>query len=139
MYIERKPKCTRRWKQSSVIKQLLEAMFLAIKMCTGFITDVIWMKIMCVVCQWMKTMCVNGESYQSSSRRALSFKDSSALLNIWEMKKSKVFLIASTMLVVKAENIYMIAFRYIFSVFTVSSVLPVRTTSLLWISFLRYR
>ena len=35
------PKCTKRWKQSSVFKQLLEALLLAIKMCTGFTTDTI--------------------------------------------------------------------------------------------------
>ena len=34
---------TKRWKQSSAIKQLLETVLLAIKMCTDFITDVIWM------------------------------------------------------------------------------------------------
>ena len=28
-------KCKKQWKQSSAIKQLLETLFLAIKMCTG--------------------------------------------------------------------------------------------------------
>ena len=36
-------KCTKRWKQSSEIKQLFETLFLAINMCTDFTTDVIWM------------------------------------------------------------------------------------------------
>ena len=31
--------------QSSAIKQLLETLFLAIKMCTGFPTDLIWINI----------------------------------------------------------------------------------------------
>ena len=42
-------KCTRRWKQSSAIKQLLETLFLAIKMRTDFPTDVIWINTMCTV------------------------------------------------------------------------------------------
>ena len=42
LFIEIQSKRTKRWKQSSVIKQLLETMFLAIKMCTDFTTDVIW-------------------------------------------------------------------------------------------------
>ena len=40
---------TRQWKQSSAIKQLLETLLLAIKMCTDFTTDVIWMNTMCAV------------------------------------------------------------------------------------------
>ena len=45
---------------------------------------------------------------QSSSRRASSFKDSSALLNILlvNFTKNEVFLTTSILLVVKAENIY---------------------------------
>ena len=42
-------KCTKRWKQSSAIKQLLETLFLAIKMCTDFTTDGICTKTMCTV------------------------------------------------------------------------------------------
>ena len=42
-------KCTKRWKQSSAIKQLLETLFLAIKMCTGFTTDGMCMNTMCAV------------------------------------------------------------------------------------------
>ena len=40
IYILTQPKCTKRWKQRSAIKQLLETLFLAIKMCTDFPTDV---------------------------------------------------------------------------------------------------
>ena len=42
IYIEIQPKCTKRWKQSSANKQLLEALLLAIKICTGFTRDVRW-------------------------------------------------------------------------------------------------
>ena len=42
-------KYTKRWKQSSVIKQLLETLFLAIKMRTDFPRDVIWINTMCAV------------------------------------------------------------------------------------------
>ena len=41
--IETQSKCTKRWKQGSAIKQLLEALFLAIKICTGFIFHVHWL------------------------------------------------------------------------------------------------
>ena len=44
-----KIKCTKRWKQSSAIKQLLETLFLAIKMCTDFPTNVIWISTTCAV------------------------------------------------------------------------------------------
>ena len=37
------------WRQSSTIKQLLETLFLAIKMCTDIPTDVIWINAMCGV------------------------------------------------------------------------------------------
>ena len=49
IYIGTQSKCTKRWKQSSAIKQLLDTLFLAIKMCTDFPTDVIWMNTMCAV------------------------------------------------------------------------------------------
>ena len=49
IYIGTQSKCTKRWKQSSAIKQLLEVLFLAIKMCTGFATDGICMNTMCAV------------------------------------------------------------------------------------------
>ena len=42
-------KCTKRWKQSSAIKQLLGILFLAIKMYTGFTTAGICMNTMCAV------------------------------------------------------------------------------------------
>ena len=69
-------------------------------MCTGFTTDVIWVD--------TKVYSVTSEPTQNSSRRVSSFKDSSALLNILsgELHKSESLLIASTLLVVKAENIY---------------------------------
>ena len=42
-------KCTKQWKQSPAIKQFVETLFLAIRMCTNFPTDVIWIKIVCTV------------------------------------------------------------------------------------------
>ena len=56
-YIGTQPKCTKPWKQSSDIQQLLEALLLAMKMCTGLTTDVIWM------------CSVTSETSQSSNRR----------------------------------------------------------------------
>ena len=55
-----------------------------------------------------KVSSFTSEPTQNSSRRVSSFKDSSALLNILsgELHKSESLLIASTLLVVKAENIY---------------------------------
>ena len=46
MDIETESKCTKRCKQSLAIKQLLETLFLAIKVFTGFTTDGIYMNIM---------------------------------------------------------------------------------------------
>ena len=43
-------KCTkRRKKQSSAIKKLLEILFVTVRMCTGFTTDVLWTKAICTV------------------------------------------------------------------------------------------
>ena len=39
-------KCTKRWKQSSATKRLLETLFFAKKMCTDFPADVIWINTM---------------------------------------------------------------------------------------------
>ena len=41
-FIKIQPKYTKRWKQNSAIKLLLETLLFAIKMCTGFTIDVIW-------------------------------------------------------------------------------------------------
>ena len=41
IYIATQSKCAKRREQSSVIKQLLETLFVAIKVCTDFTTDVI--------------------------------------------------------------------------------------------------
>ena len=49
IYIRTLSKCTKRWKQSSTIKQLLQTLFLAIKICTGFITDGMSMNTLCAV------------------------------------------------------------------------------------------
>ena len=49
IYIRTQAKCTKRWNQSSAIKQLLETLFRAIKMCTGFTTDGIYMNKICNV------------------------------------------------------------------------------------------
>ena len=81
-------KCTKRWKQSSALKHLLETLLLGIKMCTGFTAYVIWTN--------TKVCSVINEPNQDSSRCVSFFKDSSALLNIWAL--------LSTLLAVKAEN-----------------------------------
>ena len=72
IYIGTQSKCTKRWKQSSAIKQLLETLFLAIKMCTDFTTDVL---------NEHNVSSAPSEPSQGSSRNVSSFKDSSALLN----------------------------------------------------------
>ena len=57
-----------------------------------------------------KVCSVTIEPTNSSSKHASSFKDSSALLNTeqlsGELHMGEVFLIASTRLVMKTENIY---------------------------------
>ena len=68
-------KCAKRWKQSSAFKQYLETLLVAIKMCTGFTTDVIWAN--------TKEGSVTSDPNQSSSRRVSSLRDSSVLFNIW--------------------------------------------------------
>ena len=65
IYIGIPSKWTKQWKQNLAIKQVLEILFLTIKMCTNFTTD--------VICR-----CV------------LSFKVSLALLNNWEVNLTKV-------------------------------------------------
>ena len=57
IYIRTKAKCTKEWKQSSAIQQLLEALLLAMKM-------------------WGNTKVSLVKPSQSTSRRVLSFKDS---------------------------------------------------------------
>ena len=74
-YIGTQEKCAKRWKQSSAFKQYLETLLVAIKMCTGFTTDVIWAN--------TKEGSVTSDSNQSSSRRVSSLRDSSVLFNIW--------------------------------------------------------
>ena len=55
------------------LKRLLETLLLAMKRCTGFTIDVIWVN---------KNVCsITSEPTQSSSRHISSFKDLSALLN----------------------------------------------------------
>ena len=49
IYIHIGRQCTKRWKQSSAIKQLLQALFLAIKMCSDFPTDFIWINTICAL------------------------------------------------------------------------------------------
>ena len=62
----KQPKCTIQWKQSTTIKQHLEALFVAIKMCTGFIADVIWRN--------TRVRSVASEPSQSSSIVADGFR-----------------------------------------------------------------
>ena len=45
IYIGTQSKSTKRWKQSSAIKQLLETLFLVIKMCTDFPTGIYILKV----------------------------------------------------------------------------------------------
>ena len=81
-----------------------QRLLLGIKMCTGFTTDVIWTS--------TKVCSVTNEPNQNSSRCVSSFKDSSALLNIWGL------LITSTFLAMKAENSRKYHFFYCFVHFT---------------------
>ena len=89
-HMHTRAKCTKRWKQSSALKHLLETLLRGIRMRTGFTAYVIWTN--------TKVCSVINEPNQDSSRCVSFFKDSSALLNIWAL------LITSTLLAVKAEN-----------------------------------
>ena len=60
-FIKIQPKYTKRWKQNSAIKLLLETLLFAIKMCTGFTIDVLWMN--------TKLCSVTSEPTQISSKR----------------------------------------------------------------------
>ena len=61
IYIGTEPKCTKSSKQSSAIKQFLETLLLAIKMCIGFTADVIWLIRDCVM---SLANCVISNHYQ---------------------------------------------------------------------------
>ena len=63
------------------LKWLLKTLFVAINKCTGFTTDVIWVR--------TKVCSVISEPTQSSSRRTLPLKDSSVLLTAewWTSQK----------------------------------------------------
>ena len=65
-------------------------------MCIDFNAGAVWIEIV---------YSITSKPTQSSSRRVSSFKDSSALLS-GELRKREVLLIASTLFVVKTENIY---------------------------------
>ena len=87
-------------KQSSPIKKLLEALVLVMEMCTGFISNMSWMKT-------TKVCSFTSKPSQGTSLYVSSFKDSSVLLNMKEdPNKSEILLVTSTLLEVKAENIY---------------------------------
>ena len=60
-------KSTKRWKQSSAIKQLLETLFLAIKMRTDFPTDVIWIKNTTVDVIWICNTAVFSKYSQEKT------------------------------------------------------------------------
>ena len=60
-FIKIQPKYTKRWKQNSAINLLLETLLFAIKMCTGFTIDVLWMN--------TKLCSVTSEPTQISSKR----------------------------------------------------------------------
>ena len=72
VYIATQPKCTKRCKQSSTIKHLLEVLLLVKAMCIGFTADFLWMN--------TAVLSVTSEPCHSSSRSVLSLKDSSSLL-----------------------------------------------------------
>ena len=92
-YIGTQLKCTKRLKKSSAINQLLEALPLAIKMRTGLTANVLW----------RKTRVYSVTSELISATEHLS----------GEPPKSEVLLIASTLLVVKAEKeIYLLNLLY---------------------------
>ena len=61
IYIGTEPKCTKSSKQTSTIKQFLETLLLAIRMCTGFTADVIWLIRECVM---SLANCVISNHYQ---------------------------------------------------------------------------
>ena len=82
---------------------------------------------------------VTSDPSESSSRRALSYKDSSVLLNNWEMNLKKIKCTSSwrgTELVkvvwcrssVSIVLCILIVYHYIFSAFPTSSVLAIRST-----------
>ena len=76
-----------------ITKQLLETLFLAIKIYTDFTTDVIWMNTMCAVSLLNHLRAVADAFHRTWQK--------------WvELHKSEVLLIASALLMVKAKNIY---------------------------------
>ena len=82
MYTGTQPKCTKGWKLSSAIKQLSKALLLAIKMCTDFTTDDIWMS--------TKVCNITSKPSQRIDRCILCFKNSLTLLNISGVNLAKV-------------------------------------------------
>ena len=69
-------------------------------MCTNFLTDVIWIKIMCAV------SLANRFRAVADAFRPLKGLSSATEQLRGELHKSEVLLIASTLLAVKVENIY---------------------------------
>ena len=72
-YNRAQSKCTKPWKQSSAIEQLLETLFLTINMCTGFTTDGICMSRMCAVLLANHIRAVAGAK-MLMSKKCLSHK-----------------------------------------------------------------
>ena len=66
IYIGTQPKYTKLWKQSSVIKQLLEALVLTIKLSTGFTANVTWSAIFCYFVECAVPFFVFSEALMSS-------------------------------------------------------------------------
>ena len=60
-FVKIQSNCTKRWKQNSAIKLLLVTLLFAIKMCTGFTINVLWMN--------TKLCSVTSEPIQISSKR----------------------------------------------------------------------
>ena len=66
IYIGTQPKYTKLWKQSSVIKQLLEALVLTIKLSTGFSANVTWSAIFFYFVECAVSFFVFSEALMSS-------------------------------------------------------------------------
>ena len=109
------------WKQTSAFKRLLEILLLALKVCTGFTTDAMWVntKLYSVTSKPTKTV--------ADAFRPLRAHQCYWTIEWWTSHKwsphrnSSVFIVMCIFLM----------FRYIFSVFTTSSVLTIRRTSLM--------
>ena len=132
-------KCTKRWKQSSAIKLLLETLFLAIKMCTDFPTDVIWINTMCAVSLGNHLRAVADAFRPLRTHQHRWFpSDTAHIVFIYITSVGKSVHISMARNRVSKSSlmaelcfhrfVHLIVFRHIFSAFTTSSVLAIRRT-----------